>query len=109
MEENNEKQPCYRILNIESAKYKTLLTDKFRNRKPYEPKNPKHVTAFIPGNIPKVFVKEGKKVKEGQKLLILEAMKMKNMIFADRDETIKKIHVKEGDQVAKEQLLIEFE
>lgn len=86
--------------------YRTLLTEKYLNRKNYEPINHKLITAFIPGTIQKVMVKEGSKVNEGKELLVLNAMKMNNLILSPMDGKIRKIHVKEGESVAKDQLLI---
>jgi biotin carboxyl carrier protein len=48
-------------------------------------------------------------VERNDKLLILEAMKMKNIIYAPFDAKIKKVYVKEGEMVPKSALLIEFE
>ena len=50
----------------------------------------------IPGIIVSVFVKEGQVVTDGQELMIIEAMKMQNIIKAKIDEKVKKIHVKPG-------------
>ncbi|MGC9771104.1 Biotin-requiring enzyme [Fervidobacterium changbaicum] len=61
------------------------------------------------GVILKVLVSEGQKVEYGQKVVILEAMKMENDIVADRAGTVKKIHVKEGDTVDTGQVLVELE
>lgn len=55
------------------------------------------------------FVEEGKSVKEGDTLCIIEAMKMMNQIQADRDGTIKKILVENGAAVEFDQPLFEFE
>jgi len=106
MEDFND--PDFKILNIDSVKYKTLFTKKFNNRKAYVQKNPKEVYAFISGEIRKIFVSSKKKVKAGDKLLELEAMKMKNEILAPIDGVIEKIHVSTGDHVNKGQLLVEF-
>ncbi|MBM7615979.1 biotin/lipoyl-containing protein [Alkaliphilus hydrothermalis] len=57
------------------------------------------VEAPMPGNIWKIEVKEGQAVKEGQVLLILEAMKMENEIMAPADGTVAAIHVSEGASV----------
>jgi biotin carboxyl carrier protein len=65
--------------------------------------------AYIPGIIRKIHVTPGQKVKWGDQVLILEAMKMKNDVTAPLDGTIKSVHVKVGTMVAKNQLLIEFE
>ncbi|NTW34184.1 MAG: hypothetical protein HGB12_16460 [Bacteroidetes bacterium] len=56
----------------------------------------------------KVFVKEGQKVKTGEKLLVLEAMKMHNILLAPRNGKIFKIYVVAGNTVANKQLLVEI-
>jgi len=96
----------FQTLVIEDVKYKTRLTKKFLNRKPYEPVDPKKVLAFIPGTIKKIYAKKGKKVKEGEKLVDLEAMKMLNTIFAYESGTIADVYIKEGDLVSKNHLLM---
>jgi len=50
----------------------------------------------MPGNIWKILVAEGQEVKEGDNLLILEAMKMENEILAPRDGKVASIVTKEG-------------
>ena len=104
-----ETNPKYRTLILDYVKYRTLLTKKFEKRKPYVPDDPSKLKAFISGTIRKVFVKKGTKVERNDKLLILEAMKMKNIIYAPFDAKIKKVYVKEGEMVPKSALLIEFE
>ena len=64
--------------------------------------------APMPGNILDVLVSTGDKVAKGDPLLILEAMKMENVIKAPTDVTIQKINVLVGDNVEKNQTLIEF-
>ena len=54
-------------------------------------------------------VLEGQDVKENEALLILEAMKMENVINSPRDGIIKSISVKQGETVDKNSLLITFE
>jgi biotin carboxyl carrier protein len=68
----------------------------------------KTVPAPIPGVILSLSVREGDTVKNGQELLILEAMKMNNAIRASRDGTIARIHVAPGDHVKHGQPLVEF-
>lgn len=104
-----ETTPQFETFIVHSAKYQTLLTKKYKNRKKWEPKNEKHVLSFIPGTILKVLVKDNEKVQKDQPLLILEAMKMENTMFAPEAVTIKKIHINEGDKIPKGKLLIEFE
>ena len=95
-------------LIIGSAAYQTRLTSKFRNRKMWNRPDVRKIEAFIPGSIQKLFIKEGLEVTPGTPLLILEAMKMRNELLSPIEGTIKKIHVSEGDMVAKSQLLLEF-
>lgn len=57
------------------------------------------VEAPMPGNIWKVLVKEGQEVKEGDVLLILEAMKMENEILSPRDGVVSKLATSEGSAV----------
>lgn len=67
------------------------------------------IKAPMPGLILDVQVKEGEEVKEGDYLLVLEAMKMENTLTAPRDGKVKAIKVKKGETVDKNQLLIEME
>ncbi len=99
----------YHSIIIDDVKYRTTFNKKYEQRKPYNPPNPKLIKAFIPGTIRKVYVKKNSKVKQNDKLLILEAMKMKNLILAPFDGKIKSVLVKEGSVVSKKELLIEFE
>lgn len=96
-------------LALESGTYKTTFPAKFLNRKPYQEVDPKKVVAIIPGKIKKVYIKKGAKVKEGEKLLVLEAMKMNNLIFSPFKGVIREVYVAQGVSVAKNALLVEFE
>ncbi len=69
----------------------------------------KMLKAAMPGLVLEVKVKIGDKVTAGQPLLILEAMKMENIIKAKGDGTIKAIHVENGGSVEKGNKLLEFE
>ena len=94
---------------ITARKYKTLLTTKYKNRKPFEPVNPNNVYSIIPGTVIKFYVKEDDFVKEGEPILILEAMKMENIIRMPYDGIIKRIHVSEGVRIPKNSLMMELE
>lgn len=106
---SRDKAPQHKLLHVESGSYRTTLTDKYLNRKPYAEKNPNLVLSFIPGVIQNILVSEGQVVSEGDNLLILEAMKMKNQILSPKEGTIKKIFVKTGERVPKNFTLLEFE
>ena len=92
----------------EEITYKTTLTKKFATRTHYIPPDSRKVVAFIPGTILKVYVKEGHKVKKGDTLIVLQAMKMDNHLLATRNGTVKKVYVKQGETVPKHQILIEL-
>ncbi len=67
-----------------------------------------NLKAGMPGKIVKIFVKPGDVIKEGDSLLIMEAMKMENEMKASSDVTIDKVHIKEGNSVESGALLISF-
>ena len=67
------------------------------------------ISAPMPGLILDISVKEGQEVEENDQLLVLEAMKMENIITSPRNGVIKKIAIKQGDAVEKKQLLVEFQ
>jgi len=66
------------------------------------------VLAPMNGAIIAVFAKPGDRVSRGQRVVVLEAMKMQHEISAERDGAVDKVLVKPGDQVATRQLLIEL-
>jgi biotin carboxyl carrier protein len=103
-----EEKAEYHVFNFEEVEYNTLYTKKFLNRKPYTIPDQKKVIAFIPGQIIKIFIKEKKKVKKGEPLLILQAMKMNNVLISPLNGEIKKVYIKAGETVSKSQLLIEL-
>ena len=69
----------------------------------------KSILSPMPGLMITVDVEAGQTVVDGQQLCIIEAMKMQNIIKAERDGKIKSVKVKAGDSVAVDELLIEFE
>lgn len=72
-------------------------------------KNIDSISAPMPGLILDILVEVGQEVNEEDQLLILEAMKMENIITAPRKGVVKSVGVSKGDAVEKKQLLIEFE
>ncbi len=73
-----------------------------------EPGNPAHVGAPMPGVVASVHVEAGAKVKEGDLLLTIEAMKMETGLHADRAATVKTVHVTAGAQIDAKDLLVEL-
>ncbi len=71
--------------------------------------NPAHVGAPMPGVVASVGVAAGQKVKEGDLLLTIEAMKMETGIHAERDAVVKAVHVSAAAQIDAKDLLVELE
>lgn len=94
---------------IDDTIYDTQYTKKYETRKTFVPDSPKIVRAFIPGTIREINVVKGQEVKRGDKLLILEAMKMMNQVTAMTNGKIKTIKVNISDIVTKNQILLELE
>jgi 3-methylcrotonyl-CoA carboxylase alpha subunit len=67
------------------------------------------LTAPMPGQVRSVSVGVGDAVKKGQTLAVIEAMKMEIRIQALKDGVVKIVHVKQGQTVEREQILIEME
>ena len=63
----------------------------------------------LPGTVLKVLVQAGDQVKQGQTLLIMEAMKMENNVSAERDGKVVEVKVKEGDTVLQNDVLLVLE
>jgi len=68
----------------------------------------KVVLCPMPGLVVSIAVKEGQEVQAGDQLAIVEAMKMENVIRAERDATVKKIAVKPGESLAVDAVILEF-
>jgi biotin carboxyl carrier protein len=104
---NNEEKLGY--LNINTSLYQTRLSEKFKNRKPYKPADPKIILSFIPGTVLDIFIEAGQSVKKGDILMILDAMKMQNKLKCPMDGRVKLIAVVKGAKVSKGTVLIELE
>ena len=106
-DKNNKTE--YSSFKLDGVTYKTILPEKYINRKKYEPANPNLVKAYIPGTIVKVFIRKGRKVEEGDNLLLLEAMKMQTYVQAPHSGKIKQLFIKKGQMVSKGFVMVEFE
>jgi len=62
----------------------------------------------MPGLVVSINVSEGQEVKTGESLAVIEAMKMENVLNAERDGTIKKINARKGDSLAVDDVILEF-
>lgn len=61
------------------------------------------------GKVLEILVKEGQKIAEDDEVIILEAMKMENPIYAPEDGVVKEIKVKAGQQIAEGDIIAEME
>jgi propionyl-CoA carboxylase alpha chain len=62
----------------------------------------------MPGLVLSIAVAEGQEVKAGETLAVVEAMKMENVLRAERDGTVKSIHARPGDSLAVDAVIMEF-
>ncbi|HDN58917.1 MAG: hypothetical protein DRP91_02835 [Candidatus Neomarinimicrobiota bacterium] len=67
------------------------------------------IKAPLPGLILKIFVREGDQVRIGEKLIVMEAMKMENEITSNTEGVVKRIHCREGDSVNEGDVLLIIE
>ncbi|MDQ0347432.1 acetyl-CoA carboxylase biotin carboxylase subunit [Ancylobacter vacuolatus] len=68
----------------------------------------KHLLCPMPGLVVSVAVSEGQEVKAGETLAVVEAMKMENVLRAERDATIARVHAKAGDSLAVDAVILDF-
>ena len=108
MGKDDKKTRC-KSLVIDGTKYLTRLNAKFENRKKWEVPDPQKILSTIPGTVVKIFIKEGQEVKEGDQMLILEAMKMNNRIMFHHGGRVKYIRVSEGERIPKDHLMVELD
>lgn len=107
MMETNENN--YVDFVVTARKYKTLLTNKYINRPVWEKHEPGEVLTGLPGTVMDIIVKKGQKVKEGELVMTIEAMKMINRIKSPVAGTVRDIFVKCGDKVEKNHLMLKIE
>jgi len=94
---------------VMAGTYKTRLTKKFEGREVWHKPVVGEVLSNLPGTIIQVLAKEDQKVKEGELLLIHEAMKMLNRVVAPVSGTVKKVNVTVGDKIGKNHLMVKVE
>lgn len=102
------EEKVWKDLIIQGAVYKTTFTRKFEQRVNWEAPNDNMLYSFIPGTIIDIFVKPKQKLKEGETILLLEAMKMQNQVRMPFDGEIVKIHVKKDEIVPNRYLMVEI-
>ena len=90
---------------LEDGVFKTLLTKKFKERRPYQAPNTKEICSIIPGTIISIAAQVGEPMKKGDLILIHEAMKMMNRVEMPYDGTLASINVEAGENIAKNVIL----
>jgi biotin carboxyl carrier protein len=96
---------------IQTKKTPTLVRQAVKTHKTIEQKQAGgsfKVQCPLPGNIVNIMVKEGDTVAVGDKLIVYEAMKMENVIIAEKAGTISKISTSIGDAVLQDAVLLEM-
>jgi len=94
-------------LVIQGGVYLTKYSRKFEERVAWEAPDENKLYSFIPGTIIDIYVKPKQKVKEGETLLLLEAMKMQNQVRMPFDGEIVQIYVKKNEVIPNRYLMIE--
>jgi propionyl-CoA carboxylase alpha chain len=85
-----------------AAKFAALMPKKVA------PDTSKMLLCPMPGLVVSINVSEGQEVKAGETLAVVEAMKMENVLTAERDATVKKINAEKGDSLALDDVILEF-
>lgn len=122
--QNNDETSANVVVNGSefNVEHEKIITKKAKSNKPLEastaaaihtpaaPPKPTGAESIIksplPGSILTISVKEGDNIKAGDRLLMLEAMKMENNIDADKDGVVTKIHVQTGESVLEGAVLV---
>jgi len=106
--EHPEDQELIRF-HVDGTDYQTHSTRTWRERKPWVPADRSAINTQIPGLILEVLVKPGQRVRRGDGVVVLEAMKMANTVESLWDGTVKRVLVEVGQTVPKGTVLVELE
>ena len=90
------------VLNPRVAEFYAVMPKKV------PPDTSMYLLSPMPGLLLDVAVEEGQEVKAGDTLAVVEAMKMENVLRAERDATVARVHGKRGDSLAVDQVILEF-
>ena len=96
-------------LRIEALVISPRMADLYRLM-PYKP--PADMSRFVlspmPGLLVEVCVTQGQKVQAGERVAVIEAMKMENVLFAAQDGVVKSVQATKGDSLSVDQVIVEF-
>ncbi|HQA09910.1 biotin/lipoyl-containing protein, partial [Zoogloea sp.] len=93
----------FMVMSARAAELLALMPEKL------PPDLSKFLLSPMPGLLREVSVKVGQEVKAGEKLAVIEAMKMENILKAEQDCKVKKITGEAGQSLAVDEIIIEFE
>jgi len=96
-------QNDFLVLNKGISRFNELMPDK------HTPDTSRKLLSPMPGLLVSMAVVTGQKVKAGETLAVIEAMKMENVLFAEKDVVIAAVNVGTGDTLAVDQVIMEFE
>ena len=91
------------VMTVRAAHLLSLMPEKL------PPDMSKFLLSPMPGLLREVAVAEGQEVKAGEKLAVIEAMKMENLLKAEQDGKVKKIVARPGASLSVDEVIIEFE
>ena len=100
MNDNNIK------ITIDDIQYETSSIASFEKKKKWIRPDERIISSIIPGTVVEISVKNGDPVKEGDSMLVIEAMKMNNQIKFDKKGIVDQVLVKPGDIISKGQNMI---
>lgn len=96
-------------LRVEALVISPRMADLYRLM-PYKP--PADMSRFVlspmPGLLVEVCVNQGQKVQAGERVAVIEAMKMENVLFAAQDGVVKSVQATKGDSLSVDQVIVEF-
>lgn len=103
----SEKKELKELI-IGGAVYQTTFTRKFEQRVNWEAPDVNMLHSFIPGTIIDIYAKPKQKLKEGEVILLLEAMKMQNQVRMPFDGEIVKIFVRKDEVIPNRYLMVQI-
>jgi len=106
--ESLEDQQSIRF-HVDGTDYETRATRKWRERKPWIPADRTTISTLIPGLILEVLVKPGQRVRRGEGVVVIGAMKMANDVESPWDGVVKAVLVSVGQSVMRGAVVVELE
>lgn len=104
-----EPAPESARIHIDYDPYETGVTAKYRARRNWSAPDRRLEVSELPGVVVDVRVAPGQRVAAGTPIYILDAMKMHNTFVARYGGTVKRVHMKPGDKIGKNQPVLEYE